>query len=88
MQSCDNFHPATPWALRGCGPLVELWVLDDERVAVWVYASRPTAPAGLWMYDPRTETCTGVAAMENCLKIGVGVYTGNLLRLLQRAHEK
>ncbi|CAN6171362.1 unnamed protein product [Urochloa humidicola] len=58
-----------------------LWVLDDGRVAVWVYSSRPSAPAGLWMYDPITETCTEMATMEKCMKIGVGVYTGNPLQL-------
>ncbi|RCV10044.1 hypothetical protein SETIT_2G080000v2 [Setaria italica] len=62
-----------------------LWVLDDGRVAFWAcsYFARTGA---LWMYDPRTETCTRVAAMENCPKVGVGVYTGNLLRQVQRPH--
>ncbi|RCV37694.1 hypothetical protein SETIT_8G083300v2 [Setaria italica] len=31
----------------------------------------------LWMYDPRTKMCTHLA---DCLTIGVGVYSGNLLR--------
>ncbi|CAL5089313.1 unnamed protein product [Urochloa decumbens] len=55
-----------------------LWVLDDGRIALWVRASNMRTGA-LWMYDPRTETCTKVAVMENCLNVGVGAYTGNLL---------
>ncbi|CAL5089319.1 unnamed protein product [Urochloa decumbens] len=60
-----------------------LSVLDDGRIAFWLCFDRGTA--GLWMYDPRTETCTEVVAMEKCLNIGLGVYTGNLLRQLQPA---
>ncbi|CAN6203383.1 unnamed protein product [Urochloa humidicola] len=55
-----------------------LWVMDDGRIALWVRAGIMTTRA-LWMYDPRTGTCTKVAVTENCLDVGVGVYTGNLL---------
>ncbi|CAN6165558.1 unnamed protein product [Urochloa humidicola] len=61
-----------------------LWVLDDGRVAFWVCSNSFIGTAGLWMYDPKTETCTHVVTMEKCLNnVGVGVYTGNLLRQLQ-----
>ncbi|CAL5079162.1 unnamed protein product [Urochloa decumbens] len=74
---------------HGLFPDVEpLWALDDGRVALWVTSCRARVASGLWMYDPRTETCTEVAAVENFLKVGVGVYTGNLLQLPQRAHDK
>ncbi|CAL5079158.1 unnamed protein product [Urochloa decumbens] len=74
---------------HGLFPDVEpLWALDDGRVALWVTSCRARVASGLWMYDPMTETCTEVAAMENFLKVGVGVYTGNLLQLPQRAHNK
>ncbi|CAN6180578.1 unnamed protein product [Urochloa humidicola] len=55
-----------------------LWMLDDGRVALWVRAGIMRIGA-LWMYDPRTETCTKVAVTENCLDVGVCVFTGNLL---------
>ncbi|OEL27722.1 hypothetical protein BAE44_0011259 [Dichanthelium oligosanthes] len=55
-----------------------LWVLDNGRVAFWVSTDRIRTGA-LWMYDPMTQTCTDVATMASCLKVGVGVYTGNLL---------
>ncbi|CAL5079166.1 unnamed protein product [Urochloa decumbens] len=61
-----------------------LWLLDDGRVALW--GSRGGMRSGaLWMYDPRTGMCTEVAAMENCLRVGVGVYTGNLLQQVDQA---
>nr|CAB3465198.1 unnamed protein product [Digitaria exilis] len=55
---------------------VPLWVMDDGRVAFWL-RSRVTQSGTLWMYDPRTKTCTRLA---NCLRIGASGYTGNLLR--------
>ncbi|CAN6171365.1 unnamed protein product [Urochloa humidicola] len=54
-----------------------LWVLDDGRIALWMRAGNRTG--ALWMYDPRTGTCTKVAVSEDCLNDVVGVYTGNLL---------
>ncbi|CAL5079167.1 unnamed protein product [Urochloa decumbens] len=67
---------------RFYGPYPEvkpLSVLDDGRVALWVCVLHNNTGA-LWIYDPRTKTCIHVVAIENCLKIGVGMYTGNLLQ--------
>ncbi|CAN6197263.1 unnamed protein product [Urochloa humidicola] len=61
-----------------------LWMLDDGRVALWVRNGGMSSGA-LWMYDPRTGMCIEVAAMDNCLRVGVGVYTGNLLQQVDQA---
>ncbi|CAN6209660.1 unnamed protein product [Urochloa humidicola] len=65
---------------------VKPWsVLEDGRVALWV-STYYTRIGALWIYDPRTKTCTHVVVIENCLDVGFGVYTGNLLRQIQPAH--
>ncbi|TVU40085.1 hypothetical protein EJB05_13533, partial [Eragrostis curvula] len=57
-----------------------LWVMDDGRVAFFVNSSIQAAALG--MYDPRTETWTEFAQLEDCIELlGAGVYTGNLLRV-------
>ncbi|CAN6213511.1 unnamed protein product [Urochloa humidicola] len=61
-----------------------MWMLDDGRVALWVRNGGMSSGA-LWMYDPRTGMCIEVAAMDNCLRVGVGVYTGNLLQQVDQA---
>ncbi|CAN6180571.1 unnamed protein product [Urochloa humidicola] len=62
-----------------------LSVLEDGKVALLV-STYYTRIGALWIYDPMTKTCTHVVVVGNCLEVGVGVYTGNLLRQLQPAH--
>ncbi|CAN6203378.1 unnamed protein product [Urochloa humidicola] len=72
LSSIERFHGAYP-------KVRPLSVLDDGRVALWVCFLFNRTGA-LWIYDPRTETCIHVVTIENCLEVGVGMYTGNLLR--------
>ncbi|CAL5079173.1 unnamed protein product [Urochloa decumbens] len=56
-----------------------LSVMKDVRVALWAYDPYNISTGSLWTYDRTNETCTHVVTIHNC-RVGVGVYTGNLLR--------
>jgi F-box interacting protein len=58
-----------------------LWVLDDGKIVFWISQywifDRTHRVHSLWVYDPRTNICTGSVEMP-CYAFA-GVYKGSLL---------